>query len=303
MTATDVPTTDLVFVDPLETTPTWRVGLWAEPGQGKTVAACTAPDPILVVNADRPTAYLYARKHHRLHWEDPATGEHVTDGTPDAVQVAAKVIRETRFQDWNTLQLVFKFIRDNAGTPAAVKTLVVDPMSNIYDYLVAVAPKVTRKDEGQQPDYSWVNEKILSFIKALRPYDVNVVLLAHVKEPKKGATMIGPNFGGPALTEKIMRELDIVAHVTLRQLAPKDPDDESEAPRFVSVGQVQSLGTNLICKDGTNALGGFRRLNLTRWFELASESFAPDDSDLPWSDEPPADVAAQLPTLDDKAAA
>ena len=49
---TDVPSTDLEFVDPNEVVPTWRIGLWAEAGQGKSVGGCTAPDPILVVSAE-----------------------------------------------------------------------------------------------------------------------------------------------------------------------------------------------------------------------------------------------------------
>lgn len=284
-TTSDIPT-DLVFVDPDEVVPTWRVGLWAEPGQGKSVAAATAPDPILVVSADRPTAYMYVRKHHRRHFEDARSGALVPRGTDGAVEMPAKTILETRFVDWNTMMSVGRYIRDHAGQPDAVRTLVIDPLSNIYDFLVDRAPKVNRKDEGQQPDYQWVNNEILRFIKALRPYDVNVILIAHVKEPKKGATMIGPNFGGPALSEKVTRELDILAHVELRRLAPVDPEDETEEPRFMCVGQVQTLDTNFICKDGTGALGAYRVLNLTRWFELAAEKLAPEpeENDLPWAD-------------------
>jgi len=81
----------------------------------------------------------------------------------------------------------------------------------------------------------------------------------------------------------VLRELDIVAHVDLRQLPPEDPEDEAEKPKFRAVGQVQTLDTNLVCKDGTGALGAFRVLHLTRWFALCAEAFAPDDDDLPWS--------------------
>lgn len=292
---TDVPTTDLVFVDPNEVVPTWRVGLWAEPGQGKSVAAATAPDPILVVSADRPTAYMYVRKHHGRHFEDPTTGDHVPEGTDGAVEIAAKTILETRFVDWTTMENVYRYVRDHAGKPGAIRTLVIDPLSNIFDYVVSIAPRQRRKDESDGPDYTWVNERILGFVKSLRPFDVNVVLIGHVREPRKGSTMVGPNFGGPALTEKVLRELDIVAHVDLRQLAPDDPDDETEKPKFRAVGQVQTLDTNLVCKDGTGALGAFRVLHLSRWFELCSAAFAPDDGDLPWT--PPAAAASDAPAV------
>jgi hypothetical protein len=56
----------LLFVDPNETDPTYRVCLWAAPGQGKSVAAASPHrDPILVLSADRPSAYRFARKHHK----------------------------------------------------------------------------------------------------------------------------------------------------------------------------------------------------------------------------------------------
>ncbi len=282
----DIPT-DLAFVNPAETVTTWRVVLWAEPGQGKSVAGCTAPDPILVVSADRPTAYMYVRRHHARHWLNPETGDRLTGTADGAVEVPAKHILETRFIDWSTMVNVYKFVRDRIGTPEAIRTLVVDPISNIYDFLVGCAPIVDMKGR-KSPDYQWVNKKLYDFVTALRPLDVNLILIGHVKEPKEGTTMVGPNLGGPALTEKLMREMDIVAHVELQQLPPTDPDDESEKPRFRSIGQVQTLDTNLICKDGTNALGGRRVLNLARWFDLASLELGPDPAetaDLPWGPE------------------
>jgi hypothetical protein len=64
VTATDIPA-ELEFVDPDATDPTYRVCLWAAPGQGKSVTAASAPAPILVISADRPSAYRFARKHHK----------------------------------------------------------------------------------------------------------------------------------------------------------------------------------------------------------------------------------------------
>ena len=55
-------TTNLLFVDPAETDRCFRVVLWAAPGEGKSVGAASAPPPLLVISADRPGAYRYARR-------------------------------------------------------------------------------------------------------------------------------------------------------------------------------------------------------------------------------------------------
>jgi hypothetical protein len=107
--------TPLLFVDPNETDPTYRVCLWAAPGEGKSVAAASAPDPILVLSADRPSAYRFARKHHK-----------------------GKRIDEVRYLGIETIGSVLDLLKQEAGT---YKTVVVDPWSNIYDNLAENAPK------------------------------------------------------------------------------------------------------------------------------------------------------------------
>src|SRR4051794_21046893 len=117
---TDVPT-PLEFVDPVERDDTYRVVLWASPGQGKSVAAASAPSPILVLTADRPSAYKFARKHHGH---------------------TAQTLRETRYVDASSLTAVFTYLKSDEGKD--IRTVVIDPVSNVYDQLVDTAP--TRGD-------------------------------------------------------------------------------------------------------------------------------------------------------------
>jgi hypothetical protein len=250
MTTTDLPA-PLEFVNPDDIDPTYRVVLWAAPGQGKSVAAASAPAPILVVTADRPSAYRFARKHHG----------HTTES-----------LREVRYKGPETLEAVYTYLRDNP----AVKTVVVDPVSNVVDQLADVAP-LSR--EGDGPDYQWVNKKVLGFVKSLRAFDVNVVLVAHEKlnDGKKGDGKLYPALGGPALINKMLAEMDIVAHVE-RHVRQADGEDET----VQWIGQIQPRA-NLVTKDSTDALGDRRIAHLSRWFELASEALAPDD--IPWTDD------------------
>ena len=263
----------LIFVDPAEVDPTYRVSLWAAPGQGKSVAAASAPGPLLVVSADRPSAYRFARKHHH-----------------------GKQIDEVRYQDRETLVAVTHLLAED---PGKYRTVIVDPFSNIYDHLAETGPA---RSDGE-PNYQWVNKHMLAFVKSLRGFDINLVLVAHEKlsDGKNGDGKLYPALGGPALINKTLAEMDIVAHIERRVVQKED-----EEPVSHWVGQIQPRG-NLVCKDSTGALGDYRIADLSRWFQLADEALAPDDSDLPFGDpapddDPEVDDVAQL-AVDAEAAA
>lgn len=250
---TDVPT--ITFVDPSEIQTTYRIGLWAAPGEGKTVAACSAPTPILALNADRPSAFAFARKYHGLSADD---------------------LREFRYVDASSLAAVYHYLQHDGRD---VATVILDPFSNIYDQLVDTAPK--RKDG--EVDWLAVNKKILGFLTSLRRFDVHVVLLAHEKlnDGAKGDGKLYPAFGGPSLINKVLAELDVCARIV-----PQVVNDER-----AWVGYPQPT-EGFVGKDGTGALGPKRIVNLTRWIELAREATAQptSEADLPWGgDEPSAD--------------
>jgi hypothetical protein len=252
MSTSDIPST-LEFVDPDETDLTFRVCLWAAPGQGKSVAAASAPAPMLVITADRPSAYVFARRHH----------EHT-----------AETLREVRYRGPDTLAQVYRYLQENPD----VLTVVLDPVSNIVDQLVDVAPK-SQRDDG--PDYQWVNAKVLKFVKSLRAFDINVVLVGHEKlnDGKKGDGRLYPALGGATLINKLLAEMDIVAHI---ERVPRPTEDDPGAA--VWVGQIQPRD-NLVTKDGTDALGDRRIADLSRWFEVAKEALKPDTSDIPFADD------------------
>lgn len=253
--------TPLVFVDPAATDPTYRVCLWAAPGEGKSVAAASAPAPLLVLSADRPSAYLYARKHH--------------GHTPDSM-------REVRYAGPQSLEQVFTYL---SQPDCDIKTVIVDPVSNIVDQLADVAP--AGREGG--PDYQWINKKVLGFVKSLRRFDVNVVLVAHekVNDGKNGDGKLYPSLGGPTLINKILAEMDIVAHV---ERVTRTLSDESE--ETVWIGQLQPV-RNLVCKESTAAdLGDRRVADLARWFDVANEALAPADDDVPFTLTAEPDAAA-----------
>lgn len=271
--ATDVPAVDLEFVDPDQVESTYRVCLWAAPGAGKSVAAASAPGPILALSADRPSAYLFARKHWR-DVEARTRAEHAEDSTMP-IRPAAE-IREVRYTGPDTLNQVFRYLESEPGQ--AIRTVIVDPVSNIIDQLRDIAP--VRADGDI--DHEWVNKKVLGFVQSLRRFDVNVVLVAYerLNDGKKGDGKLYPALGGPTLINKILGELDVAAHIER-----VEREIDGGEPEAIWIGQLQPRGL-LVCKEALGVLGDRRVADLTRWFEVATAELASAPPEpVPW-DEP-----------------
>jgi hypothetical protein len=247
---TDV--SSLTFVDPDTVDERWRIGIFGIPGSGKTVALASAPGPIVAVNADRPGAYRYARRHNH--------------GTQ---------IHEVRFATWQTIREVYEYVRDHQ---AEIGTVGMDPVNAIYDQLV-------RENTGPsgKPNWQKINETFMDLIRAFRALDVNLVLAAHEKVEKDEnadtEAKVFPAFGGPSLVQKVMGEMDIIARI-FRQDATED-EPQAWKGQFVTARGYQ-------CKDSSNALGRTRIADLSEWIATANAASAGEP--VPWDDEEAAEL-------------
>jgi hypothetical protein len=172
----------LIFEQAPPAPETFNVMLFGPPGSGKTVAACSAPGPVLVINAEGPNALAYARKIN-----------------PNLLEV--------RFEDRSTLQAVLEHVR--TGRDPKVGTVVVDSVYKVYAALLerlgGSSPKIQH--------YGQVNKDLADFIRALRDLPVNTVLVTHERiDQNDEETITRPLTGGQQLPEIIMGEVDVAAY-------------------------------------------------------------------------------------------
>jgi phage nucleotide-binding protein len=268
----DVPA-PLMFVEPSGEAEPLNVLLYGPPGTGKTVAACSAPGPVLVVNAEGPGALRFARRKY-----------------------GAQNVHEVTFVGRPTLEAVYRHLKNG---DADEQTVVIDSLGEIYGALLEAVGGKNPKIQH----YGEVNGDLERFVRSLRDLPVNVVLIAHeqIEDSEEGGAVRRPATGGRKLPESVMAMMDVVAYCGVV------PETEDSPRRYV--GQlVEERGRR--AKDRTGALGKARDLDLSEWVELAHAALSEDDSDLPPGlranpdEDPPEDAGVLVDQLDlDEAAA
>lgn len=223
------------FVEPTSAPPTMNILLYGPPGTGKTVAACSAPGPVLVLNAEGPGAIRYA---HGLYGDK---------------------IREVVVEGGDTLDEAFVFLRDGEGE---IKTVVIDTIGEVYRILLEGfgGPRPSLQNYGD------VNTKLERFIRALRDLDLNVVIVAHEQvDDDAGEATRRPATGGKKLPEQVMAQVDVVSYTGII------PATDDAPLRYT--GQLIEAGGRR-AKDRSGALGDFRDLDLGEWIATATEAMS-----------------------------
>lgn len=223
----------LTFVKPAPAGTTANILMYGPPGTGKTVGACSAPGPILVLNAEGQGALRKAREVH-----------------------AQADIREVAVTGKKILDDAYLYLRDGKG---GERTVIVDTVGEVYRILL-------EEFGGDRPtlqQYGDTNLVIERFVRALRDLDINVVLTAHeevVTDGTTGETMRQPVTGGKKLPGNLMAQVDVVAYTGV-------VTEDGKPPRFVA--QLVDGGGRR-CKDRSGRLGQVRDVNLTEWLRAMS---------------------------------
>lgn len=229
---------DLAFVQPAEIPPRFKFLLYGTPGSWKSVTACSAPGPVLAINADRPHAFSKARA---IHGEDK--------------------IREVKYEDGSTLDNVYRYLRDDEQGQE-IKTLVVDPLGEIYQKL---ARESSASNTGaahghvHQDNWNEAIKKITGFLEAVSDLPINIVLVCHEQIDDKEEELVRrPMTGGTKMPEQIMGKMDVVAYLTVKD----DDGVEKCIAQMIDGNGRRGKGGN------TLGLGAWtENLNITNWVE------------------------------------
>jgi hypothetical protein len=238
----DVPT-PLVFVQPASEVPL-NVCLYGPTGAGKSVGACSAPGPVLVLNSDRESALRFARKRFG---EDK--------------------LHEVPYRNSETLQAITQYVKSGDSDE---KTIVIDTFGEIYEQLVHEIGGIVPPIQA----YQKVQGILKDFVRDLRNSGKHVVFVCHeqIDDSEEGGALRRPMAGGQKLPEWLMGKMSIVAYCTAIP-----GEKETDPVRYV--GQlVQAKGRR--AKDDSGALGPWRELDLTEWFAAIDAAYA--QTDLPW---------------------
>ena len=232
----------LTFIEPDLQPDSWNALLYGPGGNGKTVGACSAPGPLVLVNADGPDA---SRKSHAIYGDK---------------------IRELPFEGAETLREVYLYVTSDDGKD--VRTVVLDPLGEIYQKLFEeLHPPGSPRKSGLAA-HGDVQTIIERFIRSMRDLSVNLVLVCHEEVADlEGEAVRRPMTGGKKLPEKVIGMVSIVAYCGV---VPADA--EKGTPRRW-VGQLIEAGGRR-AKDRSEGLGDFRDIDLTEWFATASAAMA-----------------------------
>lgn len=209
-----------------------NVLLYGPPKSGKTVGACSAPGPVLLVNGDRPNASRYA---HKLH--------------PD--------LEEVRPHDLSTLIGIIELL---TGDKNRFKTIVIDPVSELYRLVLeglsgrALSPQIQM--------YGDSGTHLERFARMLCELPVNTIFTAWEMREKNEETggyerlpFVTTKSGSAVFAGKLMAMVDVIGYTGI-------VTEDGQEPRYMAQ-LIDTKGRR--GGDRFGVLGPARDVNIAEW--------------------------------------
>jgi hypothetical protein len=222
--------------------PNMNAFLYGRPKTGKTLAAASAPKPLLYLNGDSGNATRLA--HARYQFDEVAV-----EGLQTFVDVT------------NALE----------APNSPYKTVVLDPLVEVFR--LVLESMTDRVLHPSLPAIGDAGTHLERFIRKLIELPVNVVLVAHEGDPIKNdqtgeveyLPLVTTRTGSPVFAAKIMAIVDVIGYTGIVRQADTDPK---------YVAQLID-GAGRRGGDRFGVLGASREMNLTEWADLARSAMSP----------------------------
>lgn len=181
----------LEIVNPLAKGAHLNVVLYGPPKVGKTVAAASAPGPILYLNTDGPNALGFARRHF-----------------------GSEKILEVEVKGKDSLAGALDVLRDGGKVAGQqIQTVVLDSVGEAYRILLEEMTR-GRPNIGQYGDAATMIER---WCRHVRNLQVNLVLVAHeqLMETPEGNILM-PQTGARKLPQILCAMVDVIAYCQMQ---------------------------------------------------------------------------------------
>jgi hypothetical protein len=228
----------LDLVQPERRTPRIAVCLYGPPGTGKTTAACGAPGPVLVLNAESSTALDFARARY-----------------------GAQNVREYRVTGRQSLIDVSLYLRDGGD---GEQTVVLDPVEDVWRILVEESSPSNRPSLQNFGDAGTTIERFARFL--VKDADVNAIFVCHeqLAETADGMLLM-PMTGGRKNPQILTAMCDVVGYTAV--LSQKEGP-----PRYVAKVQPDE---RRYAKNRNGLLAPVVDLDLSAWAKAYAEFARP----------------------------
>lgn len=197
-----------------------KIGIYGDPGVGKTTLAATAPKPIF------------------LNCE---AGD---------VALRNKEIDVIRIDEFRKMPAILDWLETNAGSPGFYETVVVDSLTELAKRAMDDVLKSENRDMPHQADWGRSMEYIRRVVRKLRDLEMHTVFVAGAifkEDPTTGISEHMPNLPGK-LAPEVAGYFDILGFLTMVRVSPKEYGRRlmvQPSPKWRAKDRTNTLGAHL----------------------------------------------------------
>jgi phage nucleotide-binding protein len=197
-----------------------KIGIYGDPGVGKTSLAATAPRP-LFLNCE--------------------AGD---------VALRNKDIDVIRVDDFSMMPMIMTWLEENAGKPDFYQTVVIDSLTELSKRAMDNVLKAENRDMPHQADWGRSSEYVRRVVRKTRDLPIHTVYVLGSIFKEDAATGISehmPNLPGK-LAPEVAGYFDILGFLTMVRVSPKEYGRRlmvQPSPKWRAKDRTNTLGTHL----------------------------------------------------------